>query len=82
MKSKELARIAGRQVCDRHGVQFLDDTVEKKKVWVRRSSNGRLELCRIFFFEFATDGAQRYHGRIIVLGNTVSEVNMDAYHIT
>ena len=57
MQSKELARIAGKQICKRHDVQFLDDTVEKKKIWIRRNAQGRLEICRIFFFEFATDGA-------------------------
>ena len=81
MQSKELARIAGKQICKRHGVQFLDDTVEKKKIWIRRNTQGRLEICRIFFFEFATDGAQRYQGRVVVLGKQVSDVNMDAYRM-
>ena len=81
MQSKELARIAGKQICKRHDVQFLDDTVEKKKIWIRRNAQGRLEICRIFFFEFATDGAQRYQGRVVVLGKQVSDVNMDAYRI-
>ena len=82
MQSKELARRAGKQLCDRHGVQFLDDTVEKKKIWVRRNNRGRLELCRMFFFEFATDGLHRYQGRIVVLGKIVSDVSMDAYRIS
>ena len=82
MQSKELARSAGKRVCDRHGVQFLDDTVEKKKIWIRRNSSGKLELCRIFFFEFATDGAQRYQGRVVILGKSVSDVDMDAYRVS
>jgi hypothetical protein len=82
MQSKEIAKNAGKKVCSQHGVQFLDETVEKKKVWVRRNSQGRVELCRIFFFEFATDGEQRYQGRVVILGNQVSDVEMDAYRIT
>jgi len=81
LKSKELARIAGKHVCNRNGVQFLDDTVEKKKLWLQRSESGRLQLCRLYGFEFATDGEQRYRGRIVVMGKTVSEVEMDAYRI-
>lgn len=82
MQSKELAKLAGKRVCKEAGVQFLDDTVEKKKIWVRRNSQGRLELCRIFFFEFATDGEHRYQGRVVVLGKSVSDVSMDAYRIS
>ncbi len=82
MQSKELAKHAGKRVCKEAGVQFLDDTVEKKKIWVRRNARGRLELCRIFFFEFATDGEHRYQGRVVVLGKYVSDVSMDAYRIS
>ena len=82
MQSKELAKRAGKRVCDEAGVQFLDDTVESKKIWIRRNARGRLELCRIFFFEFATDGEYRYQGRVVVLGKQISDVSMDAYRIS
>lgn len=81
MQSKELAKQAGKQTCDRYEVQFLDETVEMKKIWIRRNPQGKLEFCRIFFFEFATDGEKRYQGRIVVLGKQVSDVEMDAYRI-
>lgn len=81
MQSKEAARLAGKRICDQNHVQFLDDTVEKKKVWLRRGPHGRLELCRMFFFEFATDGEHRYQGRIVVLGKIVSDISMDAYRM-
>jgi len=81
MQSKELARRAGRTLCNRYDVQFLDDTVELKKTWFRRNARGRLEFCRLFLFEFATDGERRYQGRILILGKQVSDINMDAYRI-
>ena len=82
MQSKELAKHAGKNACKQNGVQFLDETVEMKKIWVRRNTtNGKLELCRLFFFEFATDGELRYQGRVVVLGRQVSDVEMDAYRI-
>lgn len=81
MQSKELAKQAGKHACNRYDVQFLDETVEMKKIWVRRNQEGKLELCRLFFFEFATDGEKRYQGRVVVLGKQVSDVEMDAYRI-
>lgn len=79
MQCKEIARQAGSQTCRKNDVQFLDDTVEFKKAWLRRNESGRLQWCRLFFFEFSSDGAQRYQGRIIMLGKRVQEVEMDAY---
>ena len=81
MRCKELARTAGRQACQNAQVQFLDDTVEQKKVWLRRNEVGHLEFCRLFFFEFSSDGAQRYQGRIVMLGKSIQEIDMDAYRI-
>ncbi len=81
MHCKELARRAGLDACQRASVQFLDDTVEKKKIWLRRNNQGRIQLCRLYFFEFTSDGAQRYAGRIMMLGHKTREVEMDAYRI-
>lgn len=81
MRCKEIARRAGSRACRNADVQFLDDTVEHKKVWLRRNESGRLQLCRLFFFEFSSDGAHRYQGRIVMLGKQVQEVEMDAYRI-
>lgn len=81
MQSKEAARKAGKQACTNAQVQFLDDTVELKKLWVHRNERGRLELCRIFFFEFTSDGSSRYQGRIVLTGSVVRDVQMDAYRI-
>ncbi|NOX76392.1 MAG: DUF3301 domain-containing protein [Gammaproteobacteria bacterium] len=81
IRCKEIARRAGLDACQRASVQFLDDTVEKKKIWLRRNNHGRMQLCRLYFFEFTSDGAQRYAGRIVMLGHKTHEVEMDAYRI-
>lgn len=81
MQSKEAAKTAGIQACQNAQVQFLDDTVEQKKIWIRRNERGRLQFCRLFIFEFASDGAYRYQGRIVVIGKRVEEVSMDAYRL-
>lgn len=81
LQAKEIARKAGKNACESSAVQFLDDTVELKKFWLRRNSRGQLQICRLYFFEFSSDGAQRYSGRITLLGKKVREVEMDAYRI-
>ncbi len=81
MQCKEIARLAGQQACNNAQVQFLDDTVALKKLRLRRAEDGRLQLCRIFLFEFASDGMYRYQGRIVLAGKQVREVEMDAYRI-
>lgn len=82
LQSKEIARVAGINACNKYSVQFLDDTVELKKIWLRRNSNGRLEICRLYLYEFTSDGAERYKGRITMLGKIIKEVEMDAYRLS
>jgi len=36
----------------------------------------------LYFFEFASDGAERYQGRIVMFGQALREVEMDAYRIS
>ena len=82
LRTKEVARSAGLKACERASVQFLDDTVVSKKFWLRRNPRGRIQLCRLYLFEFTSDGSKRYQGRIVLLGQKVSEVDMDAYRIS
>lgn len=81
LQSKEIARTAGLNTCNKYSVQFLDDTVELKKIWLSRNSEGRLLICRLYFFEFSSDGSIRYQGRITMLGKMIKEVEMDAYRL-
>ena len=82
LHSKEIARVAGLKACEKVSVQWLDETVELKKQWLRRGGRGYLQICRLYFFEFTSDGSQRYKGRIILLGQKLSELEMDAYRIS
>jgi hypothetical protein len=82
VRTQEIARNAGKRACQQAGVQFLDDSVERKRQWLRRNAAGRVQLCRLYFFEFTSDGAVRYHGRIVMFGQAVREVEMDAYRIS
>lgn len=81
VRTQEIAREAGLHACQQANVQFLDDTVERKRQWLRRNSHGRIQLCRLYFFEFTSDGSVRYQGRIVMFGQALREVEMDAYRI-
>ena len=80
LRTKEIARMAGLHACQNNSVQFLDDTVAQKKVYLGRS-NGRILVCRIYQFEFSSDGADRYRGKISMCGHKVMELSMDVYRI-
>lgn len=81
LQAKEAARLAGLNKCRNVSVQFLDDTVAMKKIWFQRDSNGRFQICRLYYFEFSSDGTQRYKGSITMLGKKIRDVEMEAYRI-
>ncbi|MDF1588108.1 MAG: DUF3301 domain-containing protein [Gammaproteobacteria bacterium] len=77
----EQAIDAARSSCEQAGVTFLNDTVGWKKLRLKRNRQGRMQLQRTYFFEFASDMAQRYQGEIIMLGRQVNKINLNAYRI-
>lgn len=81
IRAKEIARRAGQQACTDAEVQFLDQTVQNHKLWLCRDERRRLQLCRVYLFEFTRHGGERYQGRVILIGGRVYEVEMDAYKI-
>ncbi|MBI2381153.1 MAG: DUF3301 domain-containing protein [Gammaproteobacteria bacterium] len=79
--AKEAAIAAGRKACERAGLQFLDDTVEQRRVRLKRGQDGNLGFCRYYVFEFTVDGDRRYEGRLILLGERVIALDMDAHRL-
>jgi len=79
--AKEVARRAGLKACNNADVQFLDDTVAKQKIWLKRNERGHLTLCRYYTFEFTHLGDQRYQGHIRLQGKRVNDIQMDTYNI-
>lgn len=77
MRSQELARQAGGQVCRQHGVQLLDDTVALTRIRLRRDSGGRVALKRDYRFEYTPDGYTRYGGSVSLFGGRVVQVVLD-----
>jgi hypothetical protein len=77
----EIAREAGRQACNREGVQFLDDTVAGTGLALARDSSGRRILRRSYRFEFSETGESRREGEVIMLGDRVESVTMEPYQM-
>jgi hypothetical protein len=80
-RAKETAHDIALRACAQASVQFLDETVAHRRVRPQRDADGRLRLCRTFSFEFTTDGARRYEGRVVLLGQRVQQVDLDAHRL-
>lgn len=79
--AREVARQTGIDLCRKHDVQFLDDTVMQAKIGLRRDAGGNLRIYRRFDFEFSTDGDSRYQGQVQMLGRYVVATYMEPYRI-
>lgn len=77
----ERAIQAVKNHCERTGVNLLNDTVAWKKIRLKRNRSGRVQIERTYFFEFASDLQQRYRGEIVMLGQQVKSVHLDAFRV-
>lgn len=77
----EIARDAAKKACIRADVQFLDDTVASTSMAMTRDHSGRRIFRRSYRFEFSETGDSRIEGQVLMLGNSVESVTMDAYRI-
>ena len=79
--AKELAHAEGKRLCLQSEVLFLDDTVVLRRLRLSRNRAGRIGLYRRFVFEFTSDGGERYHGFIDMLGDDILQTHMDTFRI-
>jgi len=79
LRSKEIARSAGKLACERVGVQLLDDTVELTRLRWRRDPAGVLRAYRHYRFEFTADGSHRFRGELALLGRRVLFVELEPH---
>jgi len=78
---REQAVAAARDYCQRHGLQFLDQTVARKRTSISRDRSGAVRVWRSFGFEFTSDGETRYSGEIVMLGRRIQRIDSDAHRI-
>lgn len=77
----EVARKAGKKVCDELDLQFLDDTVASTQLSLARNHAGRRVFRRSYRFEFTETGNSRREGELILLGDKLESVTLEPYQI-
>lgn len=78
---KDRAFLAAQKRCAEMQVQLLDESVYLRRLWFKRNEQGHLSLWRAFYFEFTVSGADRYFGRVIMLGSRITQVELDAHRV-
>ncbi|MDH3281413.1 MAG: DUF3301 domain-containing protein [Gammaproteobacteria bacterium] len=76
MRARERAILGAKTLCEREGLQFLDDTVALKRIRLGMSAGG-VRLQRTYRFEYATTGSIRYQGYIVVVGSEPAHVALE-----
>ena len=81
LRVRERAVEAGRSACERHALQFLDDTVSFTKLRLARDEEGQVAIARTYTFEFSDTGNNRLHGAIVMLGARLQDLQLEPYRI-
>ena len=79
LRAREIAVLAGSRLCQKQGVYFLDESVALSKLRLRRNHAGQVVFYREYGFEFTSDGAHRYRGKICLMGKQVTATEMEPY---
>lgn len=76
----EMALYVCKKKCEAAGLQLLDASVSRQRSWLRRGSNGTVQICRLYSFEYSDDQSsdygQRQQGYIVIIGKQVVETSM------
>jgi len=80
-KAREIAFMAVAMHCKKMDVVLLDDYVALNAQWLKRDTDGKVKVWRSYEFEFSSTGAERYQGKVILLGRKVSTIQLEAYRI-
>lgn len=78
VRGKEIARAAGQRACRQADVQFLDDTVVLARIRLQRQGGGQIGWAREYHFEYTHGGDDRQRGQVLLLGQRVERVALDA----
>jgi hypothetical protein len=73
--ARERAAHEARQLCLKHGLQLLDETVGLRALRLRRI-NGLRRVERGYGFEVSVDGNDREPGRLWMIGNELTGLSL------
>lgn len=75
LRLRERATSHARQLCERHGLQLLDDSVSLHRLHANWR-HGALEVVREYRFDTSLDGRDRQSAGITLLGNRIVSTNL------
>lgn len=78
MQARERAIAAAVRACKESNVQLLDQTVALASLKPARNAQGHLVWRRIYNFEYSLQGVERRHGRAILRGRMLEQVQIDS----
>ena len=76
LKVREAANVAMRSACKMEGLLFLDDTVALKSIRPVRDDEGRVQLKRVYAFEYSDTGHTRHKGSIVMVAGRVDALDI------
>lgn len=81
MKARETAYRSAVIHCQKMDVLLLDDYVALVGQWLKKDEFGVTKVWRSFQFEFSSTGAERYHGKVVMLGEKILSIQLEPYRI-
>ena len=76
IKARDRAYDAARHACATEQLQFLDDSVSRASLKLERDEMGRLQLRRVYYFEYSDTGNNRRPGSVVMLGQRILVLNI------
>ena len=78
LTARERANAAIRPACAAEGLLFLDDTVALASLRPVRDGEGRVQLRRVYSFEYSDTGDNRRKGSVTLIGQRVVAIDVGA----
>ncbi|MFW1676200.1 DUF3301 domain-containing protein [Pontibacter sp. JAM-7] len=78
---KEIALRHTSKHCRELDLQFLDESISLRAIWLKRDNQGRIRFWRAYNFEFSSTGEERYTGRVVTLGRQVIALHLQPHRI-
>ena len=75
LRAREIATGICRAACEQRQVQFLDQTVALRRLYLRWPSTG-VRIRRVYRFDYSEEGVGRHTGHVIMLGTALEQLSM------
>ena len=77
LSAREAAISFAKRYCREINLQFLDESVAVKKLNTGRNTAGNFVFYRYYYFEFSTDGINRFSGNAFLIGQKPQSIRLN-----